>query len=186
MRMAGKIDTAMSSSGETDIGMGSLSTSSPTGTTTDGPLLNVTGNAGPARPPSLATSPTLAWPTSSGRVPAHVAQPDPGLRCPHAGGEDDVTDGAVAEADVRLVDDVAVALIGAAAQVSTQPELVAEAALAQRLEGHGRAPAARATATNRHCAAGHPAARTSRRTPASESFGRSSWRNGCPCDSGAP
>ena len=47
----------------------SLTTSSPAGTTTDRLLSNVTGKAGPLRLPSLATTPTLAWPMCSGRSP---------------------------------------------------------------------------------------------------------------------
>ena len=59
----------MSSSGATGMGTGSLTTSWPGATMTDELPLNFTGKARPVRLPWLATSPTLAWPISSGLVP---------------------------------------------------------------------------------------------------------------------
>ena len=134
----------MSSSGETDIGMGSLSTSWPTGTTTERLLLKVTGNAGPVRLPALATSPTLACPMSSGRLPNRLLSRIRTALPP-----------TLVKTTLRTVSSLKptyallmtsrVALIGAAAQVSTHPELVAEAAGCRACRATA-APAARAAA----------------------------------------
>ena len=157
----------MSSSGETDIGMGSLSTSSPTGTTTEWLLLNVTGNAGPARLPSLATSPTLAWPTSSGRVPNTLLSR---IRTslPPTLVKTTLRTVLSPKPTYALLMTSRVALIGAAAQVSTQPELVAEAAGCSACRATA-APAARATAAMKKKALRRRAPRSaiSRRAPRS-------------------
>ena len=116
----------MSSSGATDMGTGSLSTSWPAGTTADVLLPNFTGKAGPLRLPPLATSPTLAPPMSSGRSPNRLLSRIRMSLPPMLVKTTLRMVVSVKPAVARLITS-RVGFIGAAAQVSTHPELLAEA-----------------------------------------------------------
>src|SRR5450755_677443 len=153
----------MSSSGDTDMGTGSLSTSWPAGTTTEVLLPNLTGKAEPARLPPPATCPTLARPMTSGRLPNRLLSRIRISLPPMLVKTTFRTVASVKPTRARLMTSW-VGFSWAAAQVATHPELLAEA-----VGGLG----ARATAAPTASAAAATKKPTRRRAPRSHRAPRS-------------